>query len=251
MPGSLVRKLEQFTKLSEAEKRAIGAAPTRIRLVGLRQDIVSDGSQPTDISLISDGFACRYKVLDDGRRQILAFLIPGDICDLRALLLRRIDFGVAALSACQITVIPHQRLFDILEKHPRLALTLWANTMVDAAIYRQWLTNVGRHSAHERIAHLLCEMCHRLHAVGFVEKGRFKLPVTQTDIGDATGLSTVHVNRVIQDLRSDQLITIHSNIVVVLDWERLKTVGEFDPSYLGAAAGSPQNQISRPPISGQ
>src|SRR5262245_59644940 len=131
MPGSLVRKLEQFTRLTEAEKQIIMAAPTRSRQVGAGQDIVADGSRPTDISLISDGFACRYKLLGDGRRQILAFVIPGDICDLRALLLRCMDYGVAALSPCRVSVIPHQKLFGMLEKHPRLNQGLWADTMLD------------------------------------------------------------------------------------------------------------------------
>src|SRR5262245_31165838 len=195
MPGSLVRKLEQLTPLSEGEKELLRAAPTRVRNVSVRQDIVSDGSRPTDISLISKGFACRYKLLGDGRRQILSFLIPGDICDLRGFLLRRMDHGVSALSPCQIAVIPHQKLFDIVEKHPRLALALWSTTMLDAAIYRQWLTNVGRLSAYARIAHLLCEVRTRLQAVGLTTDISCELPVTQTDIGDAMGLSTVHVNR--------------------------------------------------------
>ena len=247
MPGSLVRKLEQFTRLTEAEKQIIMAAPTRSRQVGAGQDIVADGSRPTDISLISDGFACRYKLLGDGRRQILAFVIPGSICDLRALLLRRMDYGVAALSPCRVSVIPHQKLFGMLEENPRLNQGLWADTMLDAAIYRQWLTNVGRHSAYERIAHLLCEMCSRLHAIGLADNGSFRLPVTQTDIGDATGLSTVHVNRTLQELRHDGLVTWRSDIVVVLDWERLKDAAEFDAIYLAsdyAGATSGQKTIT-------
>ena len=148
MPGSLVRKLEHFTPLSEVEKQIAMRAPLRVRHVGARQDIVSDGSQPADISLICEGFACRYKLLGDGRRQITAFLIPGDICDLRALLLSRMDHGVAALTTCQVAVIPHQKLLEMIERHPRLGFALWADTMLDGAIYRRWLTNivVSRHT---------------------------------------------------------------------------------------------------------
>jgi CRP-like cAMP-binding protein len=232
MPGSLVRKLEQFVSLSETEKQVLNAAPARVRQIGAHQDIVSDGDRPRDVSLITEGFACRYKLLGNGRRQILSFLIPGDICDLRAFLLRRMDHGIAALNQCEIAVIPHQRLFDIIEKHPRLALALLANTMVDAAIYRRWLTDVGRLCAHARIAHLLCEIWTRLHAVGLTQDGSYEVPMTQADIADAMGLSNVHVNRTLKRLRSEGLISWRSNLVRVLDWERLQAVAEFDPSYL-------------------
>jgi CRP-like cAMP-binding protein len=231
MPGSLVRKLEHFAPLSDVEKQMAMRAPIRVRHVGARQDIVSDGSQPTDISLISEGFACRYKLLGDGRRQITALLIPGDICDLRALLLGRMDHAVAALTSCQIAVIPHQKLLETIERYPRLGFALWADTMLDGAIYRRWLTNIGRTPAYARIAHLLCELSIRLQAVGRVEHG-IQLPLTQTDIGDAMGLSTVHVNRTLQQLRAQGLITLHSRVLVVRDWRRLRAAAEFDSSYL-------------------
>src|SRR5262245_62153887 len=118
MPVSLVRKLEQFTPLSDTVQQIVQGAPTHVRRVEPRHDIVSERELPTEVSLISDGYACRYKLLDDGRRQILSFLIPGDICDLRPLLFRRMDHSVAALNRCTISVISHQTLFDLIEKHP-------------------------------------------------------------------------------------------------------------------------------------
>jgi CRP-like cAMP-binding protein len=235
MPGSLVRKLEQLTPLSDVEKQIAMRAPVRMRHVSARQDIVSDGSRPTDISLISEGFACRYKLLGDGRRQITAFLIPGDICDLSALLLGQMDHGVAALTSCQIAVIPHQKLSEIVEKHPRIGLALWADTMLDAAIYRQWVTNIGRCSAYSRIAHLFCELSTRLEIVSPTKVKSCTLPMSQTDIGDAMGLSTVHVNRTLQQLRAGGLIRWHSHVLEALDWARLRAAAEFDPSYLVSA----------------
>jgi CRP-like cAMP-binding protein len=232
MISPLIRKFERFAQLTETEKRALLAAPARLRQVPVRHDIVSDGSHPTDVHVIVEGFACRYKLLPDGQRQILSFLIVGDFCDLRASLLRRMDHGVAALSRNQIAVIPHQRLFEIIEKYPRIAHALWRDTMLDAAIYRQWLTNVGRRPAYARIAHLLCEIRSRLEVVGLTRGGTYELPVTQTDIGDAMGLSVVHVNRTLQQLRADGLISFRSNVVAVLDWPRLQAAGEFDPGYL-------------------
>ena len=232
MPISLVRKLEQFTPLSESEKRVLQTAPTSVRAVASHSDLIAEGDCPTDISLLSEGFACRYKLLGDGRRQITAFLIPGDICDLRAFLLGRMDHGVAALSRCQVSHISHAKLSEIIERHPRIGFGLWRDTMLDGALYRQWLTNVGRRSAYQRIAHLLCEVWWRLQAVGRTRGDSYELPVTQTDIGDAMGLSVVHVNRTLQQLRANGLISLRSNVVVVLNWGRLQEAGEFDPAYL-------------------
>jgi CRP-like cAMP-binding protein len=234
MPISLVRKFENFTPLSDAEKRVLQTAPMHFRQIGARSDIVSEGDSPTELSLISKGLACRYKLFGDGRRQITAFLIPGDICDLRALLLDRMDHSVAALRSCEIAHIPHRSLFDMIEKHPRIGLALWRDTMLEAAIYSQWLTNVGRRSAYQRIAHLLCESTTRLRTIGMTNGSSCELPLTQTDIGDAMGLSTVHVNRILQELRADDLITFRANLLVVHDWSRLQIAAEFDSSYLFA-----------------
>src|SRR5262249_29490514 len=140
------------------------------------QDVVSDRARPSVVHLIVEGFACRYKLLPDGRRQIMAFLIPGDFCDLRSLLMQQMDFSAAALGRTTLAVIPHQRLLDVVDKHPRLALALWRDTMIDTAILRQWLINIGRRSAYARIAHLLCEVWWRMDAVGLARDRSYELP---------------------------------------------------------------------------
>jgi CRP-like cAMP-binding protein len=144
-------------------------------------------------------------------------------------------------------VIPHEKLLEIIERHPRLGFALWADTMLDGAIYRQWLTNVGRCSAYARIAHLLCELSTRLKVVSPTKVNPCTLPITQTDIGDAMGLSTVHVNRTFQQLRADGLISWHSHVLEVLDWARLRAAAEFDPSYLVSALqrGPAPNPVAR------
>ena len=232
MPRSLVLKLERDGPLSFAEKEVALGLPEHIRHVPARGDIISDGGSSDALSLITEGFACRYKLLDDGRRQILAFLVPGDFCDLRSLLLHQMDAAVAALSHCQIASIPHQRLFDAMEKHTRLALALWRETMFDAAISQQWLINVGRRCAYSRLAHLLCEVWFRLQTVQHAHDRFFDFPVTQTDLADALGLSVVHVNRTLQHLRADGLLNFRASVVTVLDWPRLREAGQFDPAYL-------------------
>ncbi|MBV8744828.1 MAG: Crp/Fnr family transcriptional regulator [Xanthobacteraceae bacterium] len=206
--------------------------PVRLRQVEARRDIVADGDSPAELSLIAEGFACRYKMLKDGRRQIMAILIPGDICDLRVLLTGRMDHGVAALNSSQIAVIPHQRIFDFMEKYRRIGLALWCDSMLDAALYHQWLINLGRRSAYERIAHLICEVWTRLEAIGRAVNGQYEWPVTQSQLADATGLSLVHVNRTLKRLRENRLIKFHNNQLTVLHQERLWTAAEFDPGYL-------------------
>ena len=160
--------------------------------------ILLNGSRPTRIHLIRTGVAGRYTLLGEGQRQITAFLVPGDCCDLRALLMGDMDHSVAAFAACEVAVVPHQRLFAAIEKHPRLSLALWGDTLLDAAIHREWVANVGRRPAYARIAHLLCEVWFRLKSVGLAHDHTFDLPLTQADLGDATGLSVVHVNRTSQ-----------------------------------------------------
>jgi CRP-like cAMP-binding protein len=231
----LLRKLEQIMVLTDAERQTIAELPEHVLHVARRQDIV-DGSKPTNIRLIRSGIACRYTILGEGLRQITAFLVPGDCCDLRALILADMDHSVAALGPCEVAVVPHQRLFAAIEKHPRLALAFWGDTLVDAAIHRDWVANVGRRSAYARIAHLLCEIWFRLKSVGLSHDHAFDLPLTQADLGDATGLSVVHVNRTIRELREDALIRVNKgHIVQLLDWQRLTEVAEFNPSYLRGA----------------
>jgi CRP-like cAMP-binding protein len=232
MPVSLARKLAHFIQLSEIEEHVLRSMPAHLRHVEARCDIVAEGDWPAELSLITEGFACRYKLLADGRKQIMAFLIPGDICDLRALLTGRMDHAVAAINDNQIATIPRQKIFDAMEKYPRIELALWRDTMLDAALYRQWLINLGRRSAYQRIAHLLCEIWTRLEAIGRTKAGSYELPVTQAHVADAMGISLVHVNRSLKRLRQDGLITFRANQVTVLDWGRLQDVAEFDPGYL-------------------
>jgi CRP-like cAMP-binding protein len=227
-----MRKFEQLGSLSEPEMQALWKAPVRFGHVRAHEDIVSEGQGLSESSLILDGFACRYKLLPGGMRQIMSFQIPGDFCDLQGLLLTAMDYAVGALTRCHVAFLSHQSLFQLFETHPRIAQALWKETLVDGMIHREWLENIGRRPAYARIAHLLCEMRSRLKAIGLAQDRQFELPLTQTDIGDATGLSMIHVNRTLRKLRADGLITFHANVVTVHDWKRLQSTAGFDPSYL-------------------
>jgi CRP-like cAMP-binding protein len=234
MPSKLLRKLEGLIPLSEAERRALEglAAHARTRSFRPREDIVPEGDRPTECSLILDGFACRYKLLADGKRQIMSFQLAGDITDLHAFLLGELDHGIGALTPCKVAMLPHDTLQEVAQEHPRIAQALWRDTLIDGAVFREWMIGIGRRSARGRIAHLLCEVLTRLKAVGLAEELSCELPITQSDLGDALGLSVVHVNRVLQELRGEGLITLRGKLLVVNDWTGLEAAGQFDPSYL-------------------
>jgi CRP-like cAMP-binding protein len=167
----------------------------------------------------------------------MSFYIPGDIPDLQSLHLEVMDHSLATVIASKVAFIPHDvvRAFlrAFLRAHPRIADVFWRDTLIDAAVFREWVVNVGRRDAYARIAHVLCEVYVRLRAVGLVNGRAFEMPVTQAELGDATGLSTVHVNRTLQELRGNGLITTKKNgRVAIEDWERLQAAGEFDATYL-------------------
>jgi CRP-like cAMP-binding protein len=228
----LLRKLEQVMVLTDTEQQIIAALPERVLHVEPGEGIV-DGSRADEVHQIRAGIACRYSLLQNGRRQITSFLVPGDWCNLRALLMGRIDHAVTAIAPCDVAVVPYECLFAVIEKHPRLALALWRDTLFDAEIDRECVVNVGRRTPYARIAHLFCEVWFRLEAVGLSHDYAFELPVTQTDLADAMGMSLVQVNRTIRQLRTDGLIGMSKGRVVrLLDWQRLTEVAEFDPAYL-------------------
>jgi CRP-like cAMP-binding protein len=238
MATYLIRKLEQFTKLSSDDKQALEqAASLHVRQLRPREDIIHEGDKPRHVNLILEGWACRYKVLEDGRRQVTAFLVPGDMCDLRMFILKEMDHSMAAVTPLKVAEIPSDTILEITDKHPRISRALWWNSLVEEATAREWTVNLGQREAVERLSHILCEMYLRLRGVGLTngsaEGPSFEVPVTQEQLGDTVGLSTVHVNRTLQDeLRAKGLIELTKGELRVLDWEGLKRMGEFDPTYL-------------------
>jgi CRP-like cAMP-binding protein len=236
MPNPLIRKLERLYSLSDEEKNGVLEIGSRVIEIGPRQDIVRDGDRPSDCKLILEGFACRYKLMPEGKRQIMSFHIGGDIVDLHSLLLERMDYCVATVTRCKVSITPHQSVLELIENHPRIGRALWKDTLIDAAIFREWMASIGRRSAYQRIAHLMCELATRMDAVRLEKGSSYDWPITQSELGDALGLSTVHVNRTLQELRADGLITLRGSTLVIHSRERLANVGEFTPEYLHLAS---------------
>ncbi|MBB3018623.1 CRP-like cAMP-binding protein [Microvirga lupini] len=237
MAFHLIRKLEQFTRLSSDDKRILEqAASLKVRRLGSREDIFREGDKPRHINLILDGWACRYKVLEDGRRQITALLIPGDLCDVHMFILTRMDHSVGAITPLSVAEIPTDTILEITHGSARLSRAFWWNSLVEEAIAREWVTNLGQREAIERVAHLFCELFLRLRSVGMTNSQAscpsFELPVTQEQLADATGMSTVHVNRTIQEMRERGLIVWKGKTVTIPDLEALQDVALFNANYL-------------------
>jgi CRP-like cAMP-binding protein len=228
----LVRALRTIGELSVDEEEAIRALPGRVRRLEAYEDIVSEGDRPNAISVLISGFACRYKVLEDGRRQIVSFHNAGDVPDAQSLHIGKMDHNLGTLDDTTVLHIAHEAMFDLFRRMPATAALFWRWTLIEASIFREWVLNVGRRDAYQRMAHLLCEVMTRMKAMGLVEGQTCQLPITQAELGDATGLSTVHVNRTLQALRADKLIQLKIGSLTILNWEGLKKAGGFDPGYL-------------------
>lgn len=232
MTNPFIRKLESFEPLREDDRDWLRSIISRVKEVGADRDLIREGDNPETVHLILDGFAMRYKLTSKGRRQIFAYLIPGDFCDLHVALLNKMDHSIATLTACRVVELPPSTIIEITERRPMMARALWMCSLVDEATLREWLVNIGQRSAAHRIAHLFCELYVRMMAVGLTTNGSFELPITQAEIGDTMALSTVHVNRSLKELRESGLVTLQNERIMIPNVARLKVYADFDPAYL-------------------
>lgn len=229
----LIRKLEQFVRLSPADQVMLTrAAAERVRNFGPRVDISREGDRPKDVHLIVSGWACRYKQLEDGRRQIVSFFLPGDICDLNIFILREMDHSIGTITPVTIADLSRDFFDEISAGYPRIATAFWWESLVNSAIQREWTMNLGQRTASERMAHLLCEIFFRLRLAGLTRGDGCDFPLTQADLADATGLSKVHVNRTLQELRAAELIGLKGKSLTIPNLGRLMNAGLFNANYL-------------------
>ena len=228
----LLRRLENFAELAEEEKRALHDAAGPVRSYGSHEDLIREGEQPNGVNVIVSGFACRHKMLLDGRRQVIGYFLPGDMCDARVFILKRMDHTVSTLTSSYVTMLSREAVLDMTSRYPRLTRALWWNTLVEEAICREWLVNIGQRTALERIAHLFCEIYLRLQTVGLATAAGCELPVTQSELADTVALSTVHVNRTLKELRRMGLVSMSSKSLVIHDLPGLRALAMFDAGYL-------------------
>ncbi|WP_162854691.1 Crp/Fnr family transcriptional regulator [Sphingobium estronivorans] len=228
----MLKKLASVDRLTEAEEQAAMALCHDVHAIARRKDIVSEGSSPDCIHIILDGWAVRYNVLPDGSRRITAFLLPGDFCDIHATVLKIMDHGIIALTDCKVAFVPPEQIDRIAGSTPSLARAFWRSTLIDEAILRRWLVKGGRGDAFEAVGHLLGELYVRARLVGLTSDHSLEMPLTQEEIGDATGLTPVHVNRVLKRLREAGLATVKGGTLRINDINALRRESGFDPNYL-------------------
>lgn len=228
----LLRKIERRTNVEKADLEALRSLSFQAKNYDRGDYVVRQGNKYSQSALILEGFAYRHKVTEEGRRQIVSFHIPGDFVDLEASLLKVADHNVEALTPCELGHVPTHEIIALIDNHPRLGRALWIVTLIDASIYREWVMNVGRRPAKQRIAHLLCEFAVRLKLAGEGSEAGFTLPMTQDELADATGLTQMHINRSLKTLGTDGLIQREGRFVHIPDWKMLRASCGFSELYL-------------------
>ncbi|WP_182466739.1 Crp/Fnr family transcriptional regulator [Sphingomonas gilva] len=238
----LARKLDYHQPLSRLERDVLAKALSLdVRTVQQRTILLEQGAAATKLAVMLDGWACRQKTLPDGRRQIVAFYLPGDVCDFSVLMAPAIDSTIELLPGARVAGISRDALGMLNRSQPRITRGLWWESQAAAAIQREWMINIGQRGARARIAHLICEIVTRLDAVGLMKHGRCALPITQADLGDACAMTTAHTNRTLRQLRDEKLISWRDNVLEVPDREALSAAAAFSAAYLqlsGAEEGA-------------
>ena len=233
MDSPFVMKLEQFRRFSDEDRQLLNELTSkRQQQYEVHEDIVREGEHSPDIHVVISGLVCRYKILQDGRRQIMAFLVAGDPCDSEIFILKEMDHSIGTLTPSVIASIPGDTMMDLLLNRPGIALAFWWNTLQDEGVLRERIIDEGRRDAYSRIAFLIYEILLRLRAVGVMDDQHFEFPITQTDLADATGLTPVHVNRMLQRLREEKLIAVEGKRWTVLDPAGLRKAAQFEANYL-------------------
>lgn len=234
--SQVIRKLERLAPLNQADRDAIRSLPFRMKTAPPNAYLVREGEVVTECSVLLTGYACRHKASSNGGRQIVSFHMPGDILDLQHLLLSRADHNLQTITEATVALVSAEHIRRVALERPAVGEALWRDTLIDASIFREWVLNVGRRSAKSRVAHMLCEFAARREKAGLGSPERFELPMTQEQIADATGLTSVHVNRMLHELADEGVIVRDKRDVTIRDWAQMCRVADFDPAYLHEAA---------------
>lgn len=230
--GRFLARLLRRSHLSAEEQSAILSLRSHASQASAHRDIVSQGEKVDHACLVVDGLVGRFDQMKDGRRQITALHIPGDMCDLQSVVSPVAGWGLEAMTTTTILHISHRDLRTVATVYPAIGLAFWRDTTADASILAKWVGNLGRRDASSRLAHLFCEMGMRNEQAGLGTRTEFSLPMTQSQIADATGLTSVHVNRTLQALRRDQIVSTERRTIYIENWDRLTEIAEFDPEFL-------------------
>jgi len=231
----ITAKLCRHSRLDEQDIAALRTLPMQSRKLSADEDFIRQGDKPNLSALVTGGMVARYHMLRGGKRQYLSFHMTGDMPDAQTLFIERMDHGVCGIGPAVVAMIPHDDIIALIDRQPMLGEALWRETLIDAAVFREWIVNVGRRNAVKAMAHFMLEFATRLQAVGLRTAESFAMPLHQHELGDALGLSAVHVNRVLKELRDENVLDFRRDTVHVLSAERLRRIADFDALYLHQA----------------
>ena len=232
MANLFVRKLSKYAELSLDDVGRLEAACVNTRKVPARHDIIREGDTPGPVIVMLEGWACRYKLLPEGGRQIVALLMPGDFCDMHVAVLREMDHSIGTLTSARFAEIGRDSMEELIRSSPAITSAFWISQLVDEGILRAWIVSMGRRDSMERVAHLMCELYIRAHNVGLCADGTCDLPLTQIALADALGLTPVHINRVLRKLRLEGVMELGQGSLHIRNIEQLTRVAGFDDNYL-------------------
>ena len=234
----LARKLSHFAPLSEADHAVLNALTDHEERFQADTEIIAEGVKPRSVFLLKEGLAIRYRAMPNGGRQIMTFLIPGDLCDVHVFLLRAMDHSISTITPVRIAPISRESIMDLFARRPRISAALWWSSLQEEAMLRERIVSLGRRDARGRIAYLLCELLWRHAAVGLTNGDKFQLPLTQTELGDTLGLTPVHVNRILKEFRERRLIAMDNKMLDLIDVRGLQEIAAFNEDYLHLGGAS-------------
>lgn len=232
MTNAFVEKLRGYAPMSAADEVLLGDACRHPRTFPPNYDLILEGDEPGPVFVILAGWACRYKILPGGGRQIISFMMPGDFCDMHVAVLAEMDHSIATLTEATVVTIPRQQMEALVEVRPNLSKAFWWTQLVDAGVLRATIVSMGRRTSLERVAHLLCELCFRMGNIGIAAQETFVMPFTQIVLADAVGMTPVHVNRVVRKLRALGALDVGVATLIIADISLLAQMAGFDDNYL-------------------
>ena len=232
MANRFIDKLCGFVPLTGLETDALDAVTRGAEAHPARRDLIREGDRPGPVLVVLEGWACRYKILPNGTRQVLAYLMPGDACDLHVGLLAEMDHSIQTISPARVVSIPRETIDAIMDRHRGIAKAMYIAQLVDEGTMRAWITSMGRRASIERVAHLMCELYLRAHNVGMAVGDHLRLPLSQPLLADSLGMTPVHLNRVLKELRLHGVMTIQRGSLTIVDPKQLVKIAGFDENYL-------------------
>lgn len=232
MPNSFIRKLQLLAPLDVGDVAALERATAISRVIPARRDLIREGDRPGPIFVILEGWACRYKILPSGTRQILAYLMPGDCCDLNIGLLAEMDHSIQTVAPCRVVAIDRPVMDEIVDSHAAVAKAMYISQLIDEGTMRAWITSMGRRSSIERVAHLMCELYLRARNVGLADSDALVMPLSQVMLADSLGMTPVHINRVLGKLREEGAMALRRGSLRITDPSKLNEIAGFDENYL-------------------